>query len=151
MLVSEPASIRRATLDDLEDLLTIDRGNVDRDPERITTIRAHVAEGHCWVHTGEARLDGYAVLLPRHFFRRDFLDLLMVAPPVRRSGVATNLLRALLGMDGTQQVFTSTNRSNMPMRELLSKESWRLSGGLDGLDVDDPEMFFYTWRPSAPR
>ncbi len=124
----------------------MDRGSADRDPERVTTIRAQVAEGHCWVHTGETRPDGYAVVLPRHFFRRDFLDLLMVTPSARRSGVATNLLRAFLGMDGTQQVFTSTNRSNTPMRELLRKENWRLSGELDGLDADDPELFFFTWR-----
>jgi GNAT superfamily N-acetyltransferase len=133
-------------MDDLEDLLAIDHEAVGRDPERISAIKAHVSEGHCWVHPGEAHFDAYAVVLPRHFFRRDFLDLLVVESSARRSGIATNLLRALLGLKGTHQVFTSTNRSNAPMRALLSKEGWQLSGELDGLDPEDPELFFFTWR-----
>ena len=116
------------------------------DADRSAAIRAHVADGVCWVHAVRDRLDGYAVLLPRHFLGRDFLDLLMVASSARRTGVATKLLRALLRIEGTDQVFTSTNRSNVPIRELLKKESWRFSGELDGLDADDPEMFFFTRR-----
>ena len=101
---------------DYEDLLAIDREVVDRDPERSSVIEDHVNSRHCWVHAGEARLDGYAVLLPRHFFGRDFVDLLVVESSARRSGVATTLLRALLDTEGTHQVFTSTNRTNAPMR-----------------------------------
>jgi ribosomal protein S18 acetylase RimI-like enzyme len=145
--VTERASgIRPATVNDLDDLVAIDHQAVANDPERIQAIRTHVSDGCCWVLSGQAKLDGYAVLLPRHFFGRDFLDLLIVASYARRSGIATKLLRSLLSMEGTRQVFTSTNRSNAPMRELLAKEGWQVSGQLDGLDAYDPEMVFFTWR-----
>jgi GNAT superfamily N-acetyltransferase len=139
-------NIRRAAIDDVEELLAIDHRAVAGDTERSAAIRAHVFGGRCWVHSGQARMDGYAVLLPHHFFGRDFVDLLVVASSVRRSGIATGLLRALVRMEGTEQVFTSTNRSNTPMRELLRKEGWQLSGELDGLDADDGEMVFFTSR-----
>ena len=70
----------------------------------------------------------------------------MVSPSSRRSGVARRMLRALLSMDGTNQLFTSTNRSNIPIRDLLVKEGWQFSGELVGLDPDDPEMIFFSWR-----
>ncbi len=138
--------IRRATSADFEELLAIDHVAAAGDAGRLAALCAHVADGFCWVHAGRAQLDGYAVLLPRHFLGRDFLELLMVVSSSRRTGIATKLLHALLGMEGTGQVFTSTNRSNTPMRELLKSEGWQLSGELDGLDADDPEMFFFTWR-----
>jgi len=138
--------IRRATIDDLDGLQAIDVKVAAGDAERISAIRAYVSDGLCWVKSDQADLDGYAVLLPRHFFGRDFLELLMVSSFARRSGVATRMLRALLSMEGTGQVFSSTNRSNTPMRNLLAKEGWQFSGELVGLDSDDPEMFFYTWR-----
>jgi GNAT superfamily N-acetyltransferase len=138
--------IRPASIDDFEELLAIDHRAVANDAERIAAIRSHVSDGFCWVHSAQSPLEGYAVLIPRHFVGRDFLDLLVVAFSARRSGIGTGLLRAVLDLEGTDQVFTSTNRSNTPMRELLSKEGWQLSGQLDGLDPDDPEMFFFTWR-----
>jgi hypothetical protein len=49
-------------------------------------------------------------------------------------------------MEGTSQVFTSSNRSNTPMRELLRQQGWQLSGELDGLDAGDPEIFFFARR-----
>jgi hypothetical protein len=112
----------------------------------VAAIRTYISSGFCWVISGQADLDGYAVLLPRHFFGRDFLELLMVSSSARRSGVATRMLQALLSMDGTNQVLSSTNRSNIPMRDLLAKDGWQFSGELVGLDPDDPEMIFFSWR-----
>ena len=138
--------LRRATIDDLEGLQAIDVKVAAGDAGRTTAIGAYVSNGFCWVTSGQADFDAYAVLVPRHFFDRDFLELLMVSPSSRRSGVATRMLQALLRMDGTDQVFTSTNRSNIPMRGLLAKEGWQFSGELVGLDADDPEMIFFSWR-----
>ncbi len=145
-LAGPSRSVRRATLDDVEDVLAIDYVAAAGDASRTSEIRAHVSTGVCRVHSGPDRLEGYAVLLPRHFLGRDFLELLMVAASARRSGIGSELLRAVLELKGTDQVFTSTNRSNTPMRGLLAKEGWRISGELDGLDVHDPEMFFFTLR-----
>jgi ribosomal protein S18 acetylase RimI-like enzyme len=138
--------IRRATVADVEQLLTLNEQVLAHGGAREASIRARVSEGFCWVHLCHSRLDGYAVLLPHHFFARDFLELLFVRAACRRSGIATNLVRAMLRMDGTDQVFASTNHSNAPMRSLLIKEQWQLSGTLDGLDPGDPEMIFFAWR-----
>jgi len=145
------STIRLATVADVEDLDALDHVAAAGDAARSAAIRAHVAGGFCWVHAVRDHLDAYAVLLPHHFLGRDFVDLLMVGSSVRRTGVATKLLRALLRMEGTDQVFTSTNRSNTPMRELLKNEGWEFSGELDGLDAGDPEMFFFTRRSQPDR
>ena len=49
-------------------------------------------------------------------------------------------------MQGPISCCASTNRSNIPMRDLLVKEGWQFSGELVGLDPDDPEMIFFSWR-----
>ena len=55
---------------------------------------------------------------------------------------------AALGHASTSRVFTSTNQSNAPMRELRS-EGWTASGVLSGLDDGDPEhVFFHDAVPS---
>ena len=40
-------------------------------------------------------------------------------------------------------MFTSTNESNTPMRQLLQSEGWSPSGVLTGLDEGDPEHVFF--------
>ena len=65
-------------------------------------------------------------------------------PPAAAAGIGRNLLRAALAAAGTEQVFTSTNTSNQPMRSLLQAEGWSFSGELDGLDEGDPELVFYS-------
>ena len=58
-------------------------------------------------------------------------------------------MRAALGHASTSRVFTSTNQSNAPMRELLRSEGWTASGVLSGLDDGDPEhVFFHDAVPS---
>ncbi len=145
-MIGPAEDIRRAILDDVEDLLAFDHRVRAGDIQRASDIRNHIENGHCHVHSGSDHLDGYVVVLPRHFLGRDFVDLLMVAPSARRSGIGRKLLRAVLDMEGTSQVFTSLNRSNAPMRELLRQLGWQLSGELDGLDAGDPEMFFFARR-----
>ena len=83
---------------------------------------------------------------PAHFFGRDFIELLVVDPGRRRAGIGRNLLRAALAAACTEQVFTSTNTSNQPMRSLLQAEGWSFSGELNGLDEGDPELVFYRDR-----
>ncbi len=94
-------------------------------------------------------MGGFAVVRPAHFFGRDFVDLLIVDPARRRSGIGRALLRTALATAGTEQVFTSTNTSNLAMRSLLHAERWSFSGKLDGLDEGDPELVFYKIRQRA--
>jgi GNAT superfamily N-acetyltransferase len=140
------AGIRRAGIDDIEQLLALDEGTARGDLERASELRGHVGAGNCYVSLGAGQIDGYVVVTPRHFFGRDFVDLLFVTSKARRSGIGRRLLRAAIELEGTRQVFTSTNRSNTAMRELLKQEGWQHSGELDGLDAGDPENFYFVWR-----
>jgi GNAT superfamily N-acetyltransferase len=138
--------IRSAGMSDIQALLVLDQRVADGDTQRASDLHRHVEAGECYVHVGPDGLDGYVVVGPRRFFGRDFVELLFIVPSTRRSGLGTRLLRAALDLEGTPQVFTSTNRSNTPMRELLTQEDWQPSGVLEGLDDGDPEMVFFTWR-----
>jgi ribosomal protein S18 acetylase RimI-like enzyme len=80
----------------------------------------------------------------RGFFGRDFVELLVVAAPERRSGIASRLLHEALSQSLTRETFTSTNASNAAMIALLDKYNWTFSGQLEGIDEGDPEFVFYT-------
>jgi GNAT superfamily N-acetyltransferase len=139
--------IWRAGTDDIQQLLALDQRAAGGDLQGASDLHRYVDCGNCYVNVDHGRLDGYVVVAPGNFFGRDFVDLLFVAPSARRSGVGTRLLRSALDLEGTRQVFTSTNRSNAPMRGLLRREGWQPSGELEGLDEGDPEVFYFTWRP----
>ena len=106
--------------------------------------------GECQVHVANRAVTGFVIVKPADFFGRDFIELLMVDPAVRRSGIGRVLLRQALAVAGTSQVFTSTNTSNQPMRSLLQAEDWSFSGELHGLDEGNPELVFYKTRPAKP-
>ena len=92
---------------------------------------------------------GFLAVRPGHFYKRDFIDLLLVAPRSRRHGVGRALMRAALQNASKPRMFTSTNESNTPMRALLRSEGWNPSGVLTGLDEGDPEHVFFRDSPTA--
>jgi GNAT superfamily N-acetyltransferase len=136
--------IRRAVAGDIDGILRIDHHAALGDQGRADFLRRCLDLGECLVYLDDGSVAGFAVVKPAHFYGRDFVDLLMVDPARRRCGVGRKLLRAALATAGTEQVFTSTNSSNQPMRSLLQAEGWSFSGELDGLDKGDPELVFYT-------
>ena len=90
------------------------------------------------VHQNEIR--AFCCLDHQYFFEKPFISLLIVHPGARRLGLGTSLLS--FNSDGMQEVWTSTNRSNVAMRAVLAKSGWLYCGELDGLDTGDPERFF---------
>jgi GNAT superfamily N-acetyltransferase len=136
--------IRRAVAGDIDGILRIDHRAANGEQRRAGFLRRCLELGECLVYLDHGSVAGFAVIKPGHFFGRDFVELLMVDPAHRRGGIGRNLLRAALAAAGTEQVFTSTNTSNLPMRTLLLAEGWSFSGELDGLDEGDPELVFYT-------
>ena len=140
------AGIRGAVAGDLDGLLRVDHLAAGGDRERAEFLNHSVMLGECQVHVDNGAVTGFVIVKPAHFFGRDFIELLIVDPAVRRSGLGRALLRYALDGSATSQVFTSTNTSNLPMRSLLQKEGWSFSGTLDGLDEWDPELVFYTIR-----
>ena len=143
------AQIRPATAVDLVAILHLDPLAVAGDAGRAELLSRSVAVGECHVHLTDRAVTGFVVRRPAHFFGRDFIELLVVDEGFRRAGIGTALLSYALGTAFSNQVFTSTNASNGPMRALLQASGWTFSGQLDGLDEGDPELFFYQTRPAA--
>ena len=139
------AEVRAAQAADVGAIVVID----PQSPGRREESRALVREGASLVAVEHGQIVGFLGIRPGHFYHRDFVNLLFVAPPWRRQGLARLLMRAALGHASTSRVFTSTNQSNAPMRDLLRSEGWTTSGVLSGLDDGDPEhVFFHDAVPS---
>lgn len=149
-MTQAPARTRRAVAGDLPAILRVDCRAASGDRERAEFLRHGLDLGECRVYVAGEVVAGFVVVQPAHFFGRDFIELLVVDPDHRRSGIGRTLLRDAVAAAGTAQVFTSTNASNRPMRALLAAEDWSFSGGLGGLDEDDSELVFYTNRPGGP-
>ena len=143
-MIPGQAEIRRAVADDADGILRTDHRAAHVDQDRAAFLRYSLDLGECLVYLDHGAVAGFAIVRPAHFFGRDFIELLVVDPGSRRAGIGRNLLRAALAAADTEQVFTSTNTSNQPMRALLQAEGWSFSGELDGLDERDPELVFYS-------
>jgi GNAT superfamily N-acetyltransferase len=131
--------VRAARAGDVGDVVAMDPGRLGTARQ----IQALVQGQHCLVAVERGQIAGFLVLRRGHFYGRDFIDLLYVAPPWRRRGAGRALMRAAIRNASTPRVFTSTNESNMPMRNLLHGEGWTPSGVLTGLDEGDPEHVFF--------
>ncbi|MGN7453961.1 GNAT family N-acetyltransferase [Paenibacillus pasadenensis] len=140
---SPPASgfaVRPAVPADLDALAELDALVVGHGGRR-EALAAYAAAGCCLVAEREGRLSGCAAW-DRSFFGRPFLQLLIVHPGERRAGIGRRLLQSWLERGPGERAFTSTNRSNEPMRALLEAAGFEPSGIVDHLDVGDPELIF---------
>jgi GNAT superfamily N-acetyltransferase len=131
--------LRTALAEDVSAIVAIDPAGLGRGEEIAALVREHA----CIVAVAGGETVGFLAVKRRHFFGRDFVDLLFVAPGRRRKGIGSALMRAALGGAATTRVFVSTNESNTAMRELLRREGWAPAGVLTGLDEGDPEHVFF--------
>jgi GNAT superfamily N-acetyltransferase len=138
------AELRAARADDVGGIVDIDPLSLGRAEE----IRALVGEGASLVAVDGGQIVGFLAVRPGHFYQRDFIDLLFIAPGSRRQGTGRALLRAALRGASTARMFISANESNVPMRKLLHHEGWTPSGVLTGLDEGDPEHVFFRDTPA---
>jgi len=88
----------------------------------------------------QGQVVGFCCLDESYFFERAFVSLLIVDQDFRRRGIGQRLIQDVA--IGHTEIWTSTNRSNVKMRGLLSKLNWHFCGELVGLDVGDPELYF---------
>ena len=138
--------VRSGRDSDLAAIAAFDMANT---PERQSVLGRLLQEsqGRLFVAVDEDLSDspvvGYAAMETDAFFGRDFIELLVVQESHRRRGVGTTLLSTACSASSSPPVFTSTNESNAPMRALLERAGWTLSGRLTGLDPGDPELVFY--------
>jgi N-acetylglutamate synthase-like GNAT family acetyltransferase len=141
-------TIRPAARGDIAALIAVD-------PIALTSIErrqslAHwAAAGQCHVAERAGRVVGY-VALTRAFFHQPFVELLMVAEDDRRSGVGLALIEHCKTATAAEpKLWSSTNRSNAPMRALLVRSGFIESGVVENLDEGDPEMIFLFRRGPA--
>lgn len=138
-----PSPVRLAHREDVDSLIELDP-IAARDSGRRQFIAQAVASEQCWVATDvndASALLGYGVL-NRAFFEHDFIPLVMVKESARRRGIATAIVQTLVWQCRGAKLFTSTNTSNMPMRQLLGRLGFIESGRVENLDDQDPEMIF---------
>ncbi|MGE6822699.1 N-acetyltransferase family protein [Pseudomonas soli] len=135
--------IRLAGLQDLPALIAVD--TVTRqDPQRAEQIADWLGQYRCLVAEIQGKVAAYAVM-HRHFFGCAFIEMLMVGENHRRAGLGAALLACIQADCRGQKLFTSTNRSNAPMRRLLERQGFVASGVVENLDEGDPEQI-YCWR-----
>jgi GNAT superfamily N-acetyltransferase len=134
--------IQLATLKDYPRLVALDR-LARSNPNRRRWLRRAVRERVAYVLVDLGRIVAYGILT-RSFFQRPFVEMLYVAEDERRKGYGESLLAALEDRGLRHgDLWTSTNRSNKPMRRLLKKRGFALAGRISGLDAGDPELFYH--------
>ena len=132
--------IRLAAPDDFPALSKLDTfasKHLDRQKE----IRSWIERGACWVVEVGNDLAGYGIMT-NDLFGHPFVELIMVAPHYRRSGIGLAMIGYFQDLCGGK-MFTSTNLSNRSMQSLLLKAGFRSSGYIDNLDEGDPELVFF--------
>ena len=145
--MTQPPDLRRIGPTDLDLLAPAD--------PRLATTPAHrvhigqlLAAGLSWAAVADGKALGFAIVT-RHFFGFPFVDLLVVAEAARGGGVGAALMARCEAEHDADRIFTSTNESNAPMRRLLAKADWKVSGVIENLDPGDPELVFVKFRASA--
>jgi ribosomal protein S18 acetylase RimI-like enzyme len=133
--------IRRAKLPDFRRIASIDPLSL-ASKSRQTWLRESIHARAVWVLAAGTVVKGYAILT-RSFFQRPFIEQLYVANDDRRRGHGECLLSRLEKTCRRHgEVWTSTNRSNQPMRQLLKKRGFVRHGRVTGLDKGDAEIFY---------
>lgn len=141
-MANAEGAVRRATDDDLQRVLELDETTPVGHPRRaMLTSRIH--QGNVLIFEQRSLVLAYAVLVPRSFFGRDFVELIAVSVHERRRGIGGLLLTTAVALSSTDRIFTSTNETNSAMLGALARHGWQLSGRLEGIDEGDPELVFY--------
>ncbi len=143
------SSVRAGRIGDLSTIAALD---AECTPERLSRLQRRLTEspGCLLVAVDDDQpggpVIGYLALESSGFFGRDFIELVVVQEGHRRQGVGGALVASAFMAAASPTVFTSTNESNAPMRALLERDGWSLSGRLTGLDPNDPELVFFRRR-----
>ena len=134
-------SIRQAAAHDVEEICAFDHMAQTDGGGRRAFIERCVADRSCFVAVDENRVVAYGVL-EHSFYGQGFVAMLYVDAGRRRSSYGTMLMRHMESVCRTGKLFTSTNLSNLPMQSLLGKLGFKLSGVIQGLDENDPELVY---------
>ena len=142
-------AIRLASAADVDALIAIDHV-ATHSADRREAIAEWTALGQCHLAERDGAVAGYAALT-RSFFRSPFIEMLMVGAASRRQGIGRALIEHCITQVPTdQKLWTSTNESNTPMRNLLPQLGFEQTGMFEHLDPGDPELIFLRWPKLTP-
>lgn len=142
----QPAvQIRPALPQDAATLIALD-DHAQRTNERVDEILAAIVAGQCWCALRRDEIVGYRID-SQAFFGRPFLELVVVKPSARQTGVASRLAH-----DFRQRhrgaVYAACKASHLPSQRLLAASGFRVSGYIDGLEAGDPVIVYRAAPPT---
>lgn len=141
--MGQSATVQPGDLSHVDEIIAYDHLARAGDSGRAAEVRDAARSGWLHIAVRAQHVVGHAIVRARAFFDSDFVDLVYVAEPSRRTGIGSLLLGSV--RDQAQgRIWTSTNLSNAPMHRLLGSNGWQPAGMLDGLDEGDPEVFYYS-------
>lgn len=137
-------NFRIANQSDIQALCSIDSVNSS---ERNQEIMQWVTQDSCYLIEISDNIVAYGVF-HSHFFGQNFIELLMVGQQYRRQGLGLALIENFKQLRKTPKLFTSTNQSNVSTQKLLIQTGFIISGIIENLDENDPELIYF-YNPLA--
>jgi GNAT superfamily N-acetyltransferase len=111
------------------------------DQSRRMLIESAVDRGECLLALDDGIPLGYGVM-NHSFFNRGFVSLIYVDAAHRRRRVGTALFDEFEQRCRSSRIFTSANLSNLAMGRFLASRGYVVSGVVQDLDENDPEIFY---------
>jgi RimJ/RimL family protein N-acetyltransferase len=137
-------SLTTATKEDQARVISIDRAHDEVEHvelRREEKISRAISNKECFIISAEHEVVGY-IIFDYRFFDRGWIELIIIDKKYRGKGIGGMALERLCQQCKTNQVFTSTNESNVIMQQVLSKIGFTFAGKIEGLDEGDPELFY---------
>ncbi|QFF99302.1 GNAT family N-acetyltransferase [Psychrobacillus glaciei] len=134
-------SLVKSQLNDLDEILNIDREVIGSDSRR-KYIKKAIEEERCIAIKNEFSFVGF-LIFDTHFFDCSFISLIIVKPTERRKGYASALMEYFISISPTKKIFSSTNQSNKRMQEVFKENGFIQSGFVENLDEGDPEIIYF--------
>lgn len=134
-------NIRPAAEQDLSRLYELD--HIAREnSERRSFVRKAVTDARAWVAEAQNDVVGYGVL-SHDFFGHSFIELIYFEETQRSRGYGPTMIGYIEQQSHTDDLFTSTNESNLHMQHVLEKLGYERSGVISNLDPGDPEVVYF--------
>ncbi|WP_064093482.1 GNAT family N-acetyltransferase [Rossellomorea aquimaris] len=134
-------NVIQAQINDLDQIMDIDH-DIVCDNRRKEYITNAIKDELCLVVKEGNLIVGF-LLYHTYFFDCAFISLIIVSPTKRRKGYASTLLNHFVSISPTKKIFSSTNQSNEPMKEVFNVNGFVKSGVVENLDEGDPEIVYF--------
>ena len=141
----EKVSLRLATKKDKSLAIAFDYA-LDKDEhiklKREEKITKAISDKECFIVLAGSREVGF-IIFDYRFFEQGWIELIIIDEKYRGKGIGGQVFNLICKLCKADKVFTSTNTSNISMQKALTKVGFIFAGKIDGLDDDDPELFYY--------